>query len=345
MHMHGIARRHAPFQLPFSLTISLTISLPFSLPFPLPFSLPIQLPVSFPISLPISSPIQLPISFPIQLPISTPRPNPITMFIQSDFQDLPWITKFAGKRKDERSAKDRIRRFLPLYLQPNKYPHDKYNARISELSFENACRVGAHSALTHRSVIALKDNEWETAKELLSAGNTLPPTDYFSIARDVLPSDLHSLFEAQWTKVFGPIKKEKVDAKTESAKLDAALEQAAIATTPADVELKIFREPVAGHFNEHGKAIANSEATYNGEVGYTARKEVGLLRQFAILSQKFNELVEHNAQVTEQLKRSGASFEEFGREFQSRVDSLIPAQASTPKFTGSSDITHTTPRY
>jgi hypothetical protein len=265
------------------------------------------------------------------------------MLIQSDFQDLPWITKFAGQGKDERRAKDRIRYFLPLYLQPNNYPHDKYTARISELGFATAVRVGAHGALARRPVKALRDKEWETARELLSAGNTLPPTDYFSIVRDVLPSDVHSLFEAQWTKVFGPIKKEKVDAKTESAKLDAALEQVAIATTPADIELKIFREPVAGHFSEHGKAIANSEATYKGEVGYTARKEVGLLRQFALLSQKFNELVEHNAQVTEQLKRNGASFEEFGREFQSRVDSLISAQASTPKFTGSSDITHTTP--
>jgi hypothetical protein len=148
---------------------------------------------------------------------------------------------------------------------------------------------------------------------------------------------VHSLFEARWVKEIGPIKEEvsgaetkkevsgaetkkevsEADAKTESVgKLDTAV---AIATTPADVQLKkTFGEIIAGQLDKHRNAITNSEATYKGELG----QAVG---NFARLSLKFNVITKH---LEEHL-------EEFGRELQSCVDFLTHAQARAPKSAGS----------
>jgi hypothetical protein len=265
----------------------------------------------------------------------------------SDYENLSWAaTNFRGKVSQARQEVRSLRFFFPRYLQPNNYTDDVYAARVSELDFPTACRGSVHKILASKAVISLSPQEWEAVKHLLSAGDKTPPRDFGSNALDALPIDLQPLFKAQYVKEIGPIKQdgeeevsgadakngeELREAETELGKLDAALEEAAIETTPADVQLKKSAEPVAGRLNKHRKIITVSEATCEGKLGLAAGKEE-LLRPLEILSSKFYELVEHYTQNTEQLK---AYFEGFDKELQSCRESLIPALASAPKSAGS----------
>lgn len=145
------------FRSPLRLPISLPVSTPY-------FDYPIQLPNSTPH---FNSPFRSPFRSPSQLPIPTPQPTkPNHMPDLSGFHNLRWITKFAGKGSKERQAKERIRSFFPHYLQSNS--KDDYTARVSELDFSTACRVGAHVVLAPRSVNSLSVQQWEAAKSLLT---------------------------------------------------------------------------------------------------------------------------------------------------------------------------------
>jgi hypothetical protein len=257
--------------------------------------------------------------------------------------DKLWVTDFTETEDgDGRTAKRRMIQWSEARYQAHSIPQDdkgklKFATRVRELNFLTYGRHAPH--FTRRYITELSEDKWKELKQNLSH-EIQPPDEWGGNALDCLPGPLGSPFENEYKREMGrTIKKEKSGRRkqarnrvssavkngevsgpeTESAKLDTT------ETTPADVNK--FGEPVAGHLNKHRKAITNSEATYKGELGQAVGNEE-VLRQFARLSLK-------HQKITKQLKRSGADLEELGRELQSCVDSLTPAQANAPESAGS----------
>jgi hypothetical protein len=258
--------------------------------------------------------------------------------------DKPWVTDFT--ETDGRNAKRRFTKSSEARYQdlPQDVKEKLFATRVRELNFLTYCRYTPNYTL--RYIAGLSKDQWMELKQKFS-DEIQPPDEFGRNARDCLPEPLGSLFEAEYEREMGrPIKKEKRARRkragvikaveevsgpdTELAKLDKAFKRAE--TTPADVNS--FGAPVAGYPHKHRKAIA-SDATFEGKPGQAAGKEVELLARLAEFSERYNTLLEHNAKITEQLKRSGESFEELGRQLQSCVDSLTPAQASAPESAGS----------
>lgn len=256
-------------------------------------------------------------------------------------KDLRYVTDYrvGPAHAASRAAKRRLIALAQVRLKPGKSDiRSVLRTRIAKLDFLTFWHIAPHYTVSEISSASPED--WQKEEELFLTLDETPPDGYWEILWNCLSGELQPLFDKEYEKETGQCMGERgLEAKngvdeavkngevsgpeTELAKLDTAFKRAE--TTPADVNK--FGEPVAGHLNKHRKAIINSKATYKGKLGQAVGNEE-VLRHFARLSQKHKE-------ITEQLKRSGADLEEFGRELQSCVDSLTPAQASAPESAGS----------